>query len=161
MLSPYDYWQFWRNTDDRDVLKFLKMFTEIPLDKIEKEKKQNINHLKIQLANHATEMLHGKTESEKSEKLAKNTFKENSTGESLPNIKVEDEILSKNIVELISYVNKNISKSEIRRLIKSNAIKIDNKNIQDEKYVIDPNLFSVKGFIKLSIGKKKHFKIVN
>ncbi len=161
MLSPYDYWQFWRNTDDRDVFKFLKMFTEIPLDIIERERNQNINQLKILLANHATEMLHGKSESEKSEKLAKNTFKENSTGENLPNIKVEDEILSKNIVELISYVNKDVSKSEIRRLIKSNAIKIDNKNVQDEKYIIDPNLFSDKGFIKLSIGKKKHFKIVN
>ena len=161
MLSPYDYWQFWRNIDDRDVLKFLKMFTEIPLDIISKERNQNINDLKILLANHATEMLHGKTESENSEKLAKNTFKENSTGENLPNIKVEDEILSKNIVELISYVNKDVSKSEIRRLIKSNAIKIDNKNVQDEKYIIDPNLFSDKGFIKLSIGKKKHFKIVN
>ena len=161
MLSPYDYWQFWRNTDDRDVLKFLKMFTEIPLDVIEKNKNQNINQLKTLLANHATEMLHGKIESEKSEKLAKNTFKENSTGVNLPNIKVEDDILSKNIVELISYINKDISKSEIRRLIKSNAIKIDNKNIQDEKYIIDPSFFSDKGFIKLSIGKKKHFKIVN
>ena len=72
-------------------------------------------------------MLHGKKKSEKSEKLAKNTFKENSTGENLPNIKVKNDILSKNIVELISFVNKEISKSEIRRLIKSNAIKIDNK----------------------------------
>ncbi len=161
MLSSYDYWQFWRNTDDRDVIKFLKMFTEIPLHVIEKEKNQNINQLKILLANHATEMLHGKIESEKSEKLAKNIFDENSTGENLPNIKVEDEILSRNLVELISYVNKDISKSEIRRLIKSNAIKIDNKSILDEKYIIDPKLFSDKGFIKLSIGKKKHFKIVN
>ena len=71
----------------------------------------------------------------------------------------EDNILSKNIVELISYVSKDISKSEIRRLIKSNAVKIDNKNIQDEKYIVDPILFSDKGFVKLSIGKKKHFKI--
>ena len=161
MLAPYDYWQFWRNTDDRDVLKFLKMFTEISLDKIEKEKNKNINELKILLANHATEMLHGVTESKKSEKLAKNTFKENSSGENLPNIKLGDDILSKNIVELISYINKDLSKSEIRRLIKSNAIKIDNKNIQDEKYIVDLSLFVDKGFIKLSIGKKKHFKIVN
>ena len=92
-------------------------------------------------------MLHGKKEAEKSEKLAKNTFKENSTGENLPGIKVNNDILSKNIVELISFVNKEISKSEIRRLIKSNAIKIDNENIKDEKYIIDPNLFSEKGFL--------------
>ncbi len=161
MLPPYDYWQFWRNTDDRDVLKFLKMFTDLSINEIEKIKDKNINELKILLANKATEMLHGKKVAEQSLKLAKNTFKENSTGENLPGIKVNNNILSKNIVELISFVNKDISKSEIRRLIKSNAVKIDNKNIQDEKYIIDPNLISDKGFVKLSIGKKKHFKITN
>ncbi len=161
MLSPYDYWQFWRNTDDRDVLKFLKMFTDLSLNEIENIKDKNINDLKILLANNATEMLHGKKEAKKSEKLAKNTFKENSTGENLPGIKIKNDILSKNIVEVISFVNNSISKSEIRRLIKSNAVKIDNKNIQNEKYVIDPNQFTDKGFIKLSIGKKKHYKIMN
>ena len=159
MLSPYDYWQFWRNTDDRDVLKFLKMFTDLSLDGINNLKDKNINELKILLANNATEMLHGKKEAENSAKLARNTFKENSTGENLPAIKVKNDILSKNIIELISFVSKDISKSEIRRLIKSNAIKIDNKNILDEKYIVDPILFSDKGFVKLSIGKKKHFKI--
>ena len=161
MLSPYDYWQFWRNTDDRDVLKFLKMFTDLSLDKIDKEKDKDINELKILLANNATEMLHGIKEAKNSEKLAKNTFKENSTGENLPGIKINNDILSKNIVELISFVNKEISKSEIRRLIKSNGIKLNNENVLDEKYIIDPNLFLDKGFIKLSIGKKKHFKITN
>ena len=160
MLSPYDYWQFWRNTDDRDVLKFLKMFTDLSLGEIENSKNRDINELKILLANNATEMLHGKKEAEKSEKLAKNTFKENSTGENLPAIKINNDILSKNLVELISFVSKGISKSEIRRLIKSNAIKIDNKNINDDKHTVDPNLFIDKGFIKLSIGKKKHFKII-
>ncbi len=160
MLSPYDYWQFWRNTDDRDVLKFLKMFTDLSLGEIENSKNRDINELKILLANNATEMLHGKKETEKSEKLAKNTFKENSTGENLPAIKINNDILSKNLVELISFVSKGISKSEIRRLIKSNAIKIDNKNINDDKHTVDPNLFIDKGFIKLSIGKKKHFKII-
>ena len=141
MLSPYDYWQFWRNTDDRDVLKFLKMFTDLSLEKIEKEKDKDINELKILLANNATEMLHGIKEAEKSEKLAKNTFKENSTGKNLHGIKVNNDILSKNIVELISFVNKEISKSELRRLIKSNAIKLNNETVLDEKYIIDPNLF--------------------
>ena len=161
MLTPYDYWQFWRNTDDRDVIKFLKMFTDLSLNEIENLKDRDINELKILLANNTTEMLHGKKEAEKSEDLARNTFKENSTGENLPGIKVDDEILSKNIIEIISFVNKDISKSEIRRLIKSNAIKVDNENIKDEKYVINPTLISDKGFIKLSIGKKKHFKITN
>ena len=161
MLTPYDYWQFWRNTDDRDVIKFLKMFTDLSLNEIENLKDRDINELKILLANNTTEMLHGKKEAEKSEDLARNTFKENSTGENLPGIKVDDEILSKNIIEIISFVNKDISKSEIRRLIKSNAIKVDNENIKDEKYVINPTLISDKGFIKLSIGKKKHSKITN
>jgi tyrosyl-tRNA synthetase len=161
MLSPYDYWQFWRNTDDRDVIKFLRMFTDLSLNEIDNIKDNNINELKVLLANHATKMLHGKKEAEESEKLAKNTFKENSSGENLPGIKVENDVLSQNIVELISFVNKNISKSEIRRLVKSNAIKIDNQNINDEKYIIDLNLFKNKGFVKLSIGKKKHFKIIN
>ena len=161
LLSPYDYWQFWRNTDDRDVLKFLKMFTDLTLEEINQVKDKNINELKILLANKTTEMLHGKKEAEKSDKLAKNIFKENSSGESLPGIKVNNDILSKNIVEVISHVNKDVSKSEIRRLIKSNAVKIDNQSIKDEKYIINQSLFLERGFIKLSIGKKKHFKITN
>ena len=161
LLSPYDYWQFWRNTDDRDVLKFLKMFTDLTLEEINQVKDKNINELKILLANKTTEMLHGKKEAEKSDKLAKNIFKENSSGENLPGIKVNNDILSKNIVEVISHVNKDVSKSEIRRLIKSKAVKIDNQSIKDEKYIINQSLFSERGFIKLSIGKKKHFKITN
>ncbi len=161
MLSPYDYWQFWRNTDDRDVLKFLRMFTDLTLDEINNEKHKDINELKILLANNATIMLHGEKEAKKSVNLAKNIFQENSTGENLPGIKVTQDILSKNIVEVISFVNKDISKSEIRRLIKSNAIKIDNKNINDEKFIIDKSLLLDKGYVKLSIGKKKHFKITN
>ena len=161
LLSPYDYWQFWRNTDDRDVLKFLKMFTDLTLEEINQVKDKNINELKILLANKTTEMLHGKKEAKKSDKLAKNIFKENSSGESLPGIKVNNDILSKNIVEVISHVNKDVSKSEIRRLIKSNAVKIDNQSIKDEKYIINQSLFFKRGFIKLSIGKKKHFKITN
>ncbi len=160
MLSPYDYWQFWRNTDDRDVIKFLKMFTDILLNKIEEIKESNINDLKILLANKATEMLHGNKEALKSEKLAKSTFKEDSSGENLPSIKIDKDIISKNIVELVASATKNISKSEIRRLIKSNGIKIDNKIINDEKFITDNKLFKDKGFVKLSLGKKKHFKIV-
>ena len=160
MLSPYDYWQFWRNTDDRDVIKFLKMFTDILLNKIEEIKESNINDLKILLANKATEMLHGNKEALKSEKLAKSTFKEDSSGENLPSIKIDKDIINKNIVELVASATKNISKSEIRRLIKPNGIKIDNKIINDEKFITDNQLFKDKGFVKLSLGKKKHFKIV-
>ncbi len=160
MLSPYEYWQFWRNTDDRDVVKFLKMFTNISLNEIEKIKENNINDLKIVLANKATEMLHGKKASQESEKMATSTFKEDSSGENLPNIKINKDILNKNIVELVAYVTKNISKSEIRRLIKSNGIKINNQLENNEKFIINDKLFLEKKFIKLSIGKKKHYKIV-
>jgi len=160
ILSPYDYWQFWRNTDDIDVIKFLKIFTNISLNEIDKIKKNNINDLKIVLANKATEMLHGEKAAKESEKMAKSTFKEDSSGEKLPNIKINKNILNKNIVELVVYVVKDISKSEIRRLIKSNGIKINNQIENDEKFIINNKLFSDKGFIKLSIGKKKHYKIV-
>ena len=160
MLSPYDYWQFWRNTDDRDVIKFLKMFTDISLDEIEKIKEKNINNLKILLASKATELLHGSKESSKSEKLAKSTFKEDPSGKDLPNIKIDKNIINTNIVELVASVKKDISKSEIRRLIKSNGIKIDNIIINDEKFIINKQLFKDNKFIKLSLGKKKHFKLV-
>jgi tyrosyl-tRNA synthetase len=161
MLSAYDYWQFWRNTDDRDVIKFLKMFTDISVSEIEKIKNKNINDLKILLANNATAMLHGNKEATNVEKLATSTFKENSTGENLPNIKIDTNILNNNIVEIISYVAKDISKSEIRRLIKSSGVKINNQVVNNEKLVVDNQLFKKQGFVKLSLGKKRHFKIVN
>ena len=160
MLPPYEYCQFWRNTDDRDVIKFLKMFTDMPLNEIENIQENNINDLKIILANKATEMLHGEKAAKESEKMAVSTFKNDSSGENLPNIKINKEILNKNIVELASYVSKEISKSEIRRLIKSNGIKINNQLVNDEKYIINDALFLENRFIKLSIGKKKHFKVI-
>ena len=88
-LSPYDYWQFWRNTDDRDVVKFLKFFTDLKIDKIENLMNKDINELKILLANKTTEMLHGKKEAQNSEKIAKETFSENSKGSNLPSIKLK------------------------------------------------------------------------
>ena len=161
LLSPFDYWQFWRNTDDRDVIKFLKMFTDISLEKINEIKDQNINELKTLLANETTKMLHGEEESKKAEDLAKSTFKENSSGENLPSLNINKELLGKSIIDLIEFVSNDLSKSEIRRLIKNNGIKIDNEKVLDEKFIIDNKIFEEKGFIKLSIGKKKHFKIVN
>ena len=159
MLSPYDYWQFWRNVDDRDVIKFLKMFTNISLKEIETIKENNINDLKIILANKATGLLHGEKTAKESEKMAISTFKDNSSGENLPNIKINKDMLNKNIVDLMAFVRKDISKSEIRRLIKANGIKINNQLVNDEKFIIDNRLFLKKEFIKLSIGKKKHYKI--
>ena len=159
-LSPYDYWQFWRNIDDTDVLKFLKIFTDIKIDEIEKIKNDNINELKILLANKTTEMLHGKKEAKKSEETAKQTFADNSIGDNLPSISVtEKELKSKiNIIDLIILSKLESSKSEIRRLIKGNAVKINNQVISDEKLTVTKNLFQT-NLIKLSLGKKRHIKV--
>tara|TARA_B100001540_G_scaffold309994_1_gene327092 strand:+ start:40 stop:1272 length:1233 start_codon:yes stop_codon:yes gene_type:complete len=161
LLSPYDYWQFWRNTDDRDVIKFLKMFTDLDINEIDEISNEDINKLKIKLANEATTMLHGKKEAEKAEETAKKTFVQNLSGEGLPTYsiskeKVDDKLT---ILELISLTKIQISKSEIRRLIRGNAIKINNKIIEDEKFVIKNESLKESNFLKLSIGKKKHIKI--
>ncbi len=160
LLSPYDYWQFWRNIDDRDVVKFLKMFTDLSVDEINKIKDEDINQLKIKLANETTSMLHGKDEALSAEKTAKKTFEENSLGENLPSIDIQlkdgDSI---NIINLIIFSKFENSKSEIRRLIKSKGIKINNKTVNDEKFLVKKELFDKNNFLKLSIGKKKHLKI--
>tara|TARA_B100000989_G_scaffold253587_1_gene202054 strand:+ start:276 stop:1499 length:1224 start_codon:yes stop_codon:yes gene_type:complete len=160
LFSVFDYWQFWRNTDDRDVLKFLKMFTNLKLNEIEEISNEDINQQKIILANEATSMLHGVKETMEAENIAKNSFSENSLGEYLPDIKLEKSEINKDIINLVSKVEKKLSKSEIRRLIRSNGIKINNQTITDEKFKISNQLLKKNNFIKLSIGKKKHYKIV-
>ena len=159
-FSPYNYWQFWRNTDDKDVIRFLKFFTNIEIEKIESLQEENINKLKILLANKTTEMLHGKKESMNAEKIAKETFSENSSGSNLPSIKLKKTDLEKkiNILDLVMLSKFENSKSEIRRLIKGNAIKINNKIIAKDNFLIEEKLFN-KNYIKLSIGKKRHLKI--
>ncbi len=160
LLSPYDYWQFWRNIDDRDVVKFLKMFTDLNVDEINKIKDDDINQLKIKLANEATSMLHGKDEALSAEKTAKKTFEENSLGENLPSIDIQlKDGSSINIIDLIIFSKIENSKSEIRRLIKAKGIKINNETVNDEKFLIQKKLFDKDSFLKLSIGKKKHLKI--
>ncbi len=160
LFSVFEYWQFWRNTDDRDVLKFLKMFTDLKLNEIESISNENINQQKIILANEATSMLHGAKEAEEAENIAKNSFLENSSGKNLPDTKINNFNIDNDIINLISTIDKNFSKSEIRRLIKSHGIKINNETVYDEKFKISKELIEKKGFIKLSIGKKKHYKIV-
>ncbi len=160
LFSVFDYWQFWRNTDDRDVPKFLKMFTDLDLNEIKNINKLDINQQKIILANEATSMLHGAKETKEAENLAKNTFSEDSSGKNLPDTKIDKSNIDDDIINLISNIEKNLSKSEIRRLIKSNGIKINNKTISNEKFKISKELMDKDNFIKLSIGKKKHYKIV-
>ena len=159
-LSAYDYWQFWRNTDDRDVIKFLKFFTDLDVNEINNLQHNNVNELKILLANKVTEMLHGKKEAIKSEKIAKETFSFNSSGSNLPSLKIKKSVLQKNftIIDLIVLSKFENSKSEIRRLIKGNAIKINNETVISDKFIIEKKLFN-ENFVKLSIGKKRHLKI--
>jgi len=102
-------------------------------------------------------MLHGKEESQKAEKTAKKTFDENSTGEGLPSINVKENI---NIVDVVLHSKLENSKSEIRRLIKSNGIKINNKIVENDKLKVNKKLLNEQGFFKLSIGKKKHIKVI-
>ena len=159
-LSAYDYWQFWRNTDDRDVVKFLKNFTDLELEKIKKIENNNINDLKILLANETTSMLHGEEAAKNSEQAAKEAFSGNSLGSSLPSIKISSENINNNfgIIDLIILSKLEKSKSEIRRLIKGNGVKINDKVISDEKLIITKEFFK-ENFLKLSIGKKRHLKI--
>jgi tyrosyl-tRNA synthetase len=159
-LSGYDYWQFWRNIDDRDVIKFLKIFTDITLEEIETVKDKNINELKILLANKTTAMLHGDEEAKKFEETAKQTFEGRVLGDNLPTIQIMKKKLDNqlNIIDLIVMSKLENSKSEIRRLIKGNGVKINNQTISDEKMLISITLFK-DNLIKLSLGKKKHIKV--
>jgi len=160
LLSAYDYWQFWRNTDDRDVIRFLKFFTDLSIEEIEKIKNKDINDLKILLANQATTMLHGKKEALNSEQAAQEAFSGNLLGSNLPSFKISTNDLDKqlNIVDLVMLSNLEKSKSEIRRLIKGKAIKINDNLISDEKLIINYEFFN-ENYLKLSIGKKRHIKI--
>jgi tyrosyl-tRNA synthetase len=161
LLSPYDYWQFWRNIDDRDVVKFLKIFTDLDIDEINKIKNDDINQLKIKLANEATSMLHSKEEALSAEKTAKKTFEENSLGENLPSVDIQlnNKVSGITIIDLILLSKIENSKSEIRRLIKGKAVKINNQIITDDNFLIQRKSFDEVNFLKLSIGKKKHLKI--
>ena len=159
-LSPYDYWQFWRNVDDKDVLKFLNFFTDLSIKEIEEVKNKDINNQKIILANETTSMLHGKKEAKKSEETAKKTFSENSLGSALPSISINRNHLNKGlgIIDLIILSDLESSKSEIRRLIRGNGVKINNQTINDEKLIINAEFFR-ENKIKLSLGKKRHIKV--
>ena len=159
MLSPYNYWQFWRNTDDRDVINFLKLFTDIDLEKIENLKSNHdINKLKVLLANETTAMLHGSKVAKDSEVTARKTFGEKSIGKNLPIVKIRKNTISNgvNILDLVLQTKLGNSKSEIRRMIKNNGLKINNEVITDEAKIIDMNNFDENNNLKVSHGKKQH-----
>ena len=160
LLSPYDYWQFWRNTDDRDINRFLKFFTEIDTKEVDTmcNNEKNVNNLKILLANEATKILHGDTASKKAEKTAKETFEKGNLGSDLPEIKVKYYDVEKGI-NILDFIAKNkilTSKSEARRAIANKGIKINDVTVESEKKIIKLKDFEKK-ILKLSYGKKKHF----
>ena len=162
LFSVYDYWQFWRNVDDRDVKKFLYFFTEIEYEKINTlcEKEENINNLKILLANQATSILHGKSAAKKAQKTAKETFEDKSLSLNLPEIKVNSEEVKKGIslINLLSVNGVMSSKSEARRAILNNGLKINDKLVGDIKRTLKSEDFEEK-ILKISYGKKKHYKV--
>tara|TARA_B100001057_G_scaffold50486_1_gene44975 strand:+ start:1 stop:1062 length:1062 start_codon:yes stop_codon:yes gene_type:complete len=161
-LSPYDYWQFWRNTDDRDVKRFLNFFTEIKSKELNEiiSKEKNINNLKVLLANEATKILHGEKASKKAEQTAKDTFEGEGLSSGLPEITIKSNEVEKgiNILDFISQNKILSSKSEARRVIANKGFKINGDIIESDKKVIQLKDFKNNVF-KLSYGKKKHYLV--
>ncbi len=161
MRSPYDYWQYWRNTEDPDVGRFLRLFTELPLDEIrrlEALRGAEINDAKKILATEATAMLHGRAAAEAAADTARKTFEEGSTAGDLPSITVPLKELQQGIpvITLFRSANLGASNSEIRRHIKGGGARINDQPISDEKAVVTDRALGPDKVIKLSIGKKKH-----
>ena len=163
LFSSYEYWQFWRNTNDADVEKFLKFFTEIDLNELNEiiEKEKNINNLKILLANEATKILHGDKKASEAEKTAKETFDGSGVGKNLPEIKISKKLIDQgiSILDLISNNKIFSSKSEARRAMQEKGIKINDKLETDEKRIIKFNDFTKSEYLKISHGKKRHYLI--
>ena len=163
LLSPFDYWQFWRNTDDRDVIKYLKLFTEISDEKISNLSTlvgSSINEVKVLLANAATEMLHGKKEAEKAFDTAKKTFNEKSFDKNLPTLEIKKndfikEVTLKDILIKIGFASSN---SDYKRNLKNLAYKINNSVVKNENEILSSKHIN-NNIIKISFGKKKHYLI--
>ena len=160
MLSPYEYWQFWRNTNDKDVINFLKLFTDLNPEKIDelKNNNQDINKLKILLANETTKMLHGIKAANEAELTAQKTFGDKSIGKNLPIVKIKKNKIIKglNIIEIVLQSKLAYSKSEIRRMIKNNGLRINNHILNDETKIINESSFDSENNLKVSHGKKQH-----
>ena len=155
-LSAYDYWQFWRNTADADVVKFLKLFTDLPLERIDELARlegQAINDAKIELANEATAMLHGRAAAEAAAETARRTFEEGAAGSDLPSLKVDGSI---GVVQALTGLGFAASNGEARRKIGEGAVKLNGEPVTDPALVIE-----VSGEpLKLSLGKKRHGLLV-
>ncbi|MFZ1109674.1 MAG: tyrosine--tRNA ligase [Rhodomicrobium sp.] len=161
MLSPYDYWQFWRNTEDGDVGRFLKLFTEMPLDEIARLEAlggAEINEAKKTLATEATALLHGRAEAEAAAETARKAFEEGVAAEGLPAVEIPGGELSAGIGVLNASVKAGLvaSTGEARRQIKGGALRVNDVAVGDERAVIGLKDLNADGAIKLSLGKKRH-----
>jgi tyrosyl-tRNA synthetase len=160
MLSPYDYWQYWRNTEDADVGRFLRLFTELPLDEIaelERAEGAAINEVKIRLANEATALCHGREAAEAAAETARTTFEMGGLGDDLPTLTLTPEDLAAGlgILDALTRTGLTQSNGDARRQIKGGAIRINDEKLSDEKRVLTETDLA-DGAIKLSMGKKKH-----
>jgi tyrosyl-tRNA synthetase len=160
LLSPHDYWQFWRNTEDGDVGRFLKLFTVLPLDEIERLaglKGQEINEAKKVLATKATELLHGGPAAEEAAETARRTFEERVLSESLPTFEIPGGDLTMGIRVLDAAVRAELvtSNGEARRLIRGGGLKVNDETVLDEIRLLTPEDL-IQGVIKLSLGRKRH-----
>lgn len=161
MLSPYDYWQYWRNTEDADVGRFLRLFTEMPLEEIEELEKlegAELNEAKKTLATAVTILCHGEKAAVEAAETARKTFEEGGSGDDLPSIDVPKRDLENGVpaFELLCRAGLAKSKSEARRLIRSGGGRVNDVAIKDETQTVGIGDVSDEGFVKLSAGKKRH-----
>ena len=161
MKSPYDYWQFWRNTDDADVERFLKLFTTLPMREIERLaalRGQEINEAKKALADSATALLHGADAAREAAETARKTFEEGGIAENLPSLEIPRGELEAGIGVLALFVRAGLvaSNGEARRQIKGGGLRVNDTGVSDEKMVLALKDLTPEGVIKLSLGKKRH-----
>ena len=161
MKSPYEYWQFWRNTEDADVPRFLKLFTTLPLSEIERLaalQGAEINEAKKKLADSATALLHGEEAARIAAEAARQTFEEGSIAQNLPKVEVSRSELEAGIGVLMSFVKAGLvaSNGEARRQIKGGGLRVNDSVITDENMVLTLENLTAEGVIKLSFGKKRH-----
>jgi tyrosyl-tRNA synthetase len=160
-MSPYDYWQFWRNCEDADVGRLLKLFTELPLDEIGRLallKGQELNEAKKILATEATALLHGRAAAEQAAETARRTFEEGALAETLPTVEIPSGKLEPalSVLDAALHVGLVSSKSEARRQIKGGGLRVNDVAVGDEKMVLTPRDLTPEGVIKLSLGRKRH-----
>ncbi len=165
LLSPYEYWQYWRNTEDADVGRFLRLFTELPLDEVarlEELRGADINEAKKTLATEATALLHGRDAAVEAAETARRTFEEGGSGQALPSMAVSRAELDAGIGLPALFVRAGLaaSNSEVRRAVANNAVRINDAPIADPQRVVGAGDMNAEGIIKLSVGRKKHALVV-